>query len=144
MNLVFASALAERWLLVSRRRLAYKAAIERRESEERERRPESERHDGEGVAPQKAEEVAVDVVALSDTSRRLINTGILLHALIGLWLIWSGVFPALQVLDAVVLWQSTVTVDGESRILPVTLGSLGLALVCAAVAVMLAKQASWW
>jgi potassium efflux system protein len=139
-TLAFTSALAERWLLVSRRRLAYKAAMERRESEEKEQRPESERRGGEGNSPHQHEETDVDVMALSDTSRKLINTGILLYGLVGLWLIWSDVFPAFQVLDEVILWHYSVTLDGESQVLPVTLGSVGLALVYSVVTVLLAKQ----
>jgi potassium efflux system protein len=139
-TLVFTSALAERWLLVSRRKLAYEAAMERLESRADERRPETARLGGEEASPHDIEEPEVDVVALSDTSRKLINTVILLYGLVGLWLIWSEVFPALRILDEVALWHHKVMVDGEEQILPVTLASLCLALIYTGVTIILARQ----
>jgi potassium efflux system protein len=139
-TLTFTFALAERWLLVSRRRLAYEAAMERRETGADERHPETACPGGEEASSHEVEEREVDVIALSDTSRKLINTAILLYGFVGLWLIWSDVFPALRILDDVTLWHQKVTVDGEEQILPVTLASLGLALIYAGVTIILARQ----
>ena len=139
-ELVLLAALAQRWLLVTRRRLVYEAAMERRQAEEQERRAETASHAGEEGSPFEAEEPEVDLVALSDTSRKLLNTAILFYGFFGLWLIWSDVFPALRILDQVTLWHHTVTVDGEAQVLPVTLASVGLALFYAVITVILAKQ----
>ena len=79
-------------------------------------------------------------MALSDRSRKLVNTAILLFAFFGLWFIWSEVFPALRILDQVTLWHHTVTVDGEDKVLPITLASIGLALIYAVITVILARQ----
>ena len=57
----------------------------------------------------------------------------MLVSLVGLTVIWSGVFPALGILDSVELWHYTGTVDGEQALVPVTIGSL---LAAAAVAVV--------
>ncbi len=131
-TLVFIAALAKRWLSVTRRRLAYEAATERR--------ADAALRGGEEGHPHEGEEPEVDVVALSDRSRKLVNTAILLFAFFGLWFIWSEVFPALRILDQVTLWHHTVTVDGEDKVLPITLASIGLALIYAVITVILARQ----
>ena len=113
--------------------------MERRQAEE-ERRAETASHVGEEGSPFDAEEPEVDLVALSDKSRKLLNTAILFYGFFGLWLLWSDLFPALRILDQVTLWHHTVTVDGEAQVLPVTLASVGLALFYAVITVILAKQ----
>ncbi len=138
--LVFVSALAERWVLVTRRRLAYEAAMERRDAKARERRAESAPRGGDDGSAQEGEEPEVDVVALSDKSLKLINAAILFFGLFGLWIIWSDMFPALRILDEVTLWHHTVMIDGQDQVLPVTLASLGLALIYAVITIVLAKQ----
>jgi potassium efflux system protein len=90
--------------------------------------------------PLETDEPQIDVLDLSERSRRLINTGVLLYGLFGLWLIWSDVFPALALLDEVTLWHQKVKVDGQEQVLPVTLVNVGLALVYLAITVILAKQ----
>jgi len=139
-ELVFIAGLAKRWLLVTRRRLAYEAAVERRQSLAREQRAKSGSRSGDGAASFEPEEPEVDVLDLSDRSRKLVNTAILLYGLFGLWMIWSDFFPALGILDQVTLWHHRVMVDGQEQLLPVTLASVGLALIYLAITVILAKQ----
>ncbi len=139
-ELILLAALGQRWLLVARRRLAFDAAMERRRAEKAERRSETAPHVGEEGSSFDAEEAEVDLVALSDTSRKLVNTAVLLYGFFGLWLLWSDLFPALRILDQITLWHHTITVDGAARVLPVTLASIGLALFYAAITVVLAKQ----
>lgn len=140
-ELVLLAALAQRWLLVARRRLAFDAAMERQQVEEQERRAETAApRSGQEGSPFEPEEPQVDLVALSDKSHKLLNTAILLYGFFGLWLLWSDLFPALRILDQFTLWHHTVTVDGEAQVLPVTLASIGLALIYAVITVILAKQ----
>ncbi|MCG6860233.1 MAG: mechanosensitive ion channel [Chromatiaceae bacterium] len=139
-DLVLVAAIAERWLLVTRRRLAYEVAMERRQAEAADGSRESLPRSGEDGTPFEAEEPEVDVVDLSDRSRKLVNTAILLYGLFGFWLIWSDLFPALSILDQVTLWHHKVMVDGAEQILPVTLASLGLALIYGAITIILARQ----
>ena len=87
-----------------------------------------------------SDEPEVDLVALSDKSQRLLNTAILFYGFFGLWLLWSDLFPTLRILDQITLWHHTVMVDGEALVLPVTLASVGLALLYAVITVILAKQ----
>jgi potassium efflux system protein len=87
-----------------------------------------------------AAEVQVDLKALSDTTRELINTAVMLSGLIGLRVIWSEVLPALRVWEEVTLWHQTVTLDGEEKVNPITLADIALAVVYGAVTFVLAKN----
>jgi len=139
-DLVMFAAIAKRWLLVTRRRLAFDAAMERRQAAAQMRPTETVPGAGETGSPFEAEEPEVDLATLSDKSRKLLNTAILFYGFFGFWLLWSDVFPALRVLDQITLWHHTVTVDGAEQVLPVTLASISLALIYMAITVILAKQ----
>ena len=52
-------------------------------------------------------------------------------AIVGFYLIWFSALPALHIFDDVVLWYGTVIIDGAEQPLPITLGSLGQALLYA-------------
>ena len=136
--LVIITALARRWLLVTRRQLAYQAAKERRQAILEAQKEQDKSGSGAQVTVPDAEEV--DLVALTDTTRKLLNTTIVFSGVVGLWLIWSELFPALRYFDAVTLWHQTVRVGGEEQIRPVTLANMGSALIYLAIAVVLAKQ----
>jgi potassium efflux system protein len=139
-GLIVTAGLAQRWLLVSKGALEYEAAIEQYNAGQ-DGVPDPE-HDEEPKSAEAADPAAaqVDLKALSDTSLELINTAVILSGLVGLWVIWSEVVPALRVWEAVTLWHQTVTVDGEQRINPVTLADLGLAVIYAAITLLLAKK----
>ncbi|EGV18681.1 MscS Mechanosensitive ion channel [Thiocapsa marina 5811] len=128
LTLLLANSLALRWLQVTRRRLAYEAAMERQRAEQEE--AEEEEALGE-MGELEFEEPEVDITALSDETRGLIRILRLTAAIFGLYLIWFSALPALQIVDEVVLWHGTVIVDGAEQPLPITLGSLGLALLYA-------------
>jgi len=134
--------LARRWLLIAQRRIAYETALEER----RERRAARQELEGdEEHAPDQAafiemEEPEVDLVALSETSKKLLNTVFVFLGAIGLWMVWFDVFPALRILDSVILWHHTKAVDGAEQVVAVTLAALGLAAVYAVATVVLMKQ----
>ena len=86
------------------------------------------------------EEPEVDLEALSDESRELVKVAIVFTALVGLYLIWSPLLPALRILDDISLWYHTVTVEGDDKRLPITLADLGLALIYAIGVGILAKR----
>jgi len=117
--LVVVQQLAEFWLLLTRRRLAYQAALERRRAMQEQE---------EGAAPaagereKEAGEEKVDLVALSHESRRLLNALLFIAGAVGLWLIWAPLFPALSLLDDIALWHHSVTVEGKTELVAVTLG----------------------
>ena len=140
LGLTLVEALARRWLLVTRRHLAYEAAIERRQKalQVKEAADQGKAPDVE-VATEVEEEPA-DLVALTETSSKLIDTAVVVAGLVGLWMIWSGVLPALRVLEDITLWQHTVTIKGHDEVQPFTLADLGLVLLYTAGTILLAKQ----
>jgi potassium efflux system protein len=126
--LVLSNALALRWLQVTRRRLAYDAAMERQRAEQ----AEEQEHEPVGeMGELQCEVPEVDIAALSAETRGLIRMLMLTAAIVGLYLIWSSALPALRIFDDVVLWHGNLTVHGTEQPLPITLGSLGLALLYA-------------
>jgi potassium efflux system protein len=126
--LVLSNALALRWLQVTRRRLAYDAAMERRRAE----LAEADEQEAQGeLGELQFEEEEVDIAALSDETRGLIRILMLTAAIVGLYLIWFSALPALHIFDDVILWHGTVIVDGAEQPLPITLGNLGQALLYA-------------
>ncbi|WP_419634286.1 mechanosensitive ion channel domain-containing protein, partial [Thiolapillus sp.] len=128
--------LAEHWLLLSRRRIAYQAAVERYKAMA-ENKPDE--HAPEGEKEVEFKEPKVDLVTLSKASRKLLNAAILIAAVVGLWLIWSESLPALVVLDTIPLWQHTAMVNGVETRVPVTLGNL-LLVVAIAVTTLVASR----
>ncbi len=139
-GLVVLHALGLRWLLVIQRRLAHEAALERRRAEIAARQAEASEAEGEASDVLQFEEPEVDLAALSDASRELVKFTIITAALVGLYLIWSPLMPALRIFDDVILWHQTVTVAGEDQQRPITLVDLGLALVYAIGVMVLAKR----
>jgi potassium efflux system protein len=138
-GLVILAALAQRWLRVTRRRLVYEAAMERRQALLERKQQQEEGQEAEDSGALEIEE-EVDLEELTDTSSSLFNTAIVIAGLVGLWMIWSEVFPAFRVFDDIALWHQTVTVAGEEHVRPVTLADIGLALIYLVVTVVLAKQ----
>jgi potassium efflux system protein len=134
--LAVAHALAWSWLALARRRLAQRVARERRESAVAERAAAA---DGE-LSGAPSEYAHVDLDAASAAGRELLGMAVVVLALVGLYAIWSPVFPALSVLDEVTLWHTAGILDGEEATLPVTLADLGLALVYLVGIVVLAKR----
>ena len=129
-GLVVIRALVLRWLLVVRRRLAYQAALERQQAviAARKQAGELEAKDEEGGVLQ-VEEPEVDLQALSDDTHQLIREAMIFAGLVGLYMIWSPLFPAMRIFDDISLWHYTVTVEGVERSLPITLADLGVALI---------------
>ena len=126
--LVLGNSLALRWLQVTRRRLAFDAAMERRRAEQEE----AEEHETLGeMGELQFEEEEVDIAALSDETRGLIRILMLTSTIVGLYLIWFSALPALHIFDDLLLWHGTVIVDGAEQPLPITLGNLGQALLYA-------------
>jgi potassium efflux system protein len=141
-SLVLLHGLVVRWLLLVRRRLAYQAAVERREAARVAREAVKEAEEGAHVGDDEGleiEEPEVDLAALDEDSRNLLNTAIFFAGVIGLWLIWSGVLPAFGILDDISLWSHVALVDGVEAIVPVTLADLALAFIIGVITVKAAN-----
>ena len=128
-----------RWLIVTRRRLALAAAVDRASA--RRAQNEAERKE---TAPSASElqvdEPEPDLAALDEQTRRLINASVFFTALLGVWLTWSDVLPALSMLERIPLWYYDGMVDGVAQAVPVTAANLGLVLVILFVATAAAKN----
>jgi potassium efflux system protein len=100
--LMILGAILARWILVVRRRLAIEQTRTRRAAE-------AESSDGaEPPGLPTPVEHQPDLTAVSAQTRRLVNSLLVVTALVGVWAIWSDVLPALAMLKQVPLWQTAV------------------------------------
>ena len=140
LGLIVIHQLVGYWLLQTRRKLAIQAALKRRE----EARAAAEAKDavppGEEGVPIQVEEEKVDLVALSDDIRKLLNSAFAFFGVIGLWLIWSEVLPALGILNEITLWHHTALIGGEEKQVPVDLVDAILAVLIAVITVVSTKR----
>lgn len=60
------------------------------------------------------EELRADVESSTEQSRRLLSITIVTASLVGVWMIWVDVLPALRILDQWKLWATTVDVSAEA------------------------------
>ncbi|MFE8033427.1 mechanosensitive ion channel domain-containing protein [Thiohalocapsa marina] len=139
-----------RWLLVTRRELALRVALERRARREAQRQDEA-MAEAEANTETSAEarartdagetdEETVDLVALDVQTRRLVNALIALGAGVGLWVLWADVLPALNVLERIPLWGNSGVGEGGEDLLPVTVADLGVMLLIVAVTVIAVRN----
>lgn len=121
---------AVRWLFMTRRKLAFEAALERRRATlaaEQEEKKETNSKSEESEL--QVEEPEIDLFALNQESRKLVNAAVGFSTIIGLWFIWSDLLPAFGFLEQVSLWHRSSAVGGETQLVPVTLADLLLALL---------------
>ncbi len=103
LGIVVINAVAERWLLVARRRLIVEEARRKRD-QQAEDAASAKPVDG-GEAPA-FEEDQVDIPAIDAQTRQLFQTVFTIIAVVGLYLVWANVLPALRMLDRVQIWPS--------------------------------------
>ena len=80
-----------------------------------------------------AEPQRLDLTALGEQTRSLLELLVTLLLLGGMWWVWRDALPALSVVSDYALWTYTDTVDGKTVTHPLTAGGLFLALVVVAV-----------
>ena len=112
--------MVSRWVLVNRRTLSFRQRRERAQAEE-----------GETLEP------APNLGQIDAQTRRLIRTLTTVGALGGTWFVWSDMFPALTVLDRVVLWPMGAEPGTEGAF---TLEHLGLTLILGVLTAALARN----
>ncbi len=103
--LLLVSALMLRWILVNRRKIAIEQARQRRDAAAAAAAG-SESAAATPVAP----EPKLDLTQISGQTRKLLQSSLALAAILGVWLIWVDVLPALSVLKRVQLWETSVQV----------------------------------
>jgi potassium efflux system protein len=111
--------------------------LESEQQELEEAAPEEVREDGELPA---VEQKPLDLDAIDQQTRRLVNAVLVFIGVLIGWGIWADVLPALGVFEQVSLWSQTAMIDGQETIVPVTLADLLLALVVAAVTTIAARN----
>jgi len=136
---VIIQQLVVRWLLITHRRLAFQAAIERRRARAEEASREADIKGKEDLSEQ-LEEPAIDLVALGQETSKLLNMTLSIIGITGIWWIWSDVLPAFAVLQDFTLWNITEKVAGQEVLLPITLADAGLALLVAIITLVAARR----
>jgi potassium efflux system protein len=138
--LLVASGIIFRWLLMARLLLT-REAMQRRRAE-REESPEPAReppaHPEREPAPPRPQEP--DPAELAEQTRRLLNGLLGIAAVVGVWMIWSGVLPALGMLRNIPLWTTAVAIDGVEKIHSVTIADAALALLVGVVTYMAVRN----
>lgn len=139
-GLFFLKELLLRYLFVAERRLRYENALRKREELRAQRQQEQQAAEDESTA------IAVEIPqinfdALSEQAKRLVRFGYLFSAVVGIWMIWDDLLPALDFFNEVVLPISThQTVDGISTEMPLSLRDLLVGLVVLVVTLLAAKN----
>ena len=136
-GLVVLHQVVVRWLLLTQRRLALEAVRERMRAAREEKTPVDSEMEG---LPALADEPEIDLVAMSDESRKLLNTMLVIIGVVGFWIIWSEVLPAFNILDEVTLWHKTAVVAGEETLAPVSLANIIVAILIAFATVVAMKR----
>jgi len=116
--IVLIHQLVVRWMVLLERQLEFKNALERHRAQRA-----AEDSDGASVDIS-AEEPEIDFGALSEDTKKLINSVLIVVSAIGMWAIWSNVLPAFRILDEVSLWSYSSSVNGVMQLVPVTLGNV--------------------
>ena len=99
----------------------------------------AEREPTDGVPMIEEGEQAMLADISADTTR-LLNAVTMTATLVAMFYIWTPLFPALDVLAHVSLWQSTTMVDGESVTTQITLETLVVIVFLASVTIYAARK----
>ncbi|MGD9947139.1 MAG: mechanosensitive ion channel domain-containing protein [Desulfobulbus sp.] len=122
MGLILCHQLVEQWLIQSSRRLFRKKALLEHEQAKVNQAP---GHADDSNADHLIEETVEDLVELSTESRKLLRTATFLACGAGLWLVWGAVLPALSLFNEVILWHYSSVINGQTTVVPVSLGDVG-------------------
>jgi potassium efflux system protein len=131
-------SVAMREVLVARRRLETKRAVERREKARAQALAEAKAAMGEPPPPP-VEEPEVDIASISDQSRQLVRLSVFLLLAAALYFFWREALPSLALLD-VQLWQQVITADGATRTVPVTVSNVMVALATVVITFIAARN----
>ena len=142
-----------RWITLERRRMAVLQAEELQAIAEAGKQPETGGNT-QFLFPQwRWPDFRMNLTQIVTQIRSLLDTGLLTVAVVGLWFVWADVTPALNILDRVPLWQTTVeevvagkdandqaVVQVVKRPKPVTAANLGLALLMMGIAMVAGRN----
>jgi len=142
-----------RWITLERRRMAVLQAEELQAIAEAGKHPETGAHTPFLFPQWRWPDFRLNLTQIVTQIRSLLDVGLLTIAAVGLWFVWADVTPALNILDRVPLWQTTVEevvetkgIDDKSvvqvvtRPKAVTAANLGLALLMMAIAMVAGRN----
>lgn len=110
--LVLMNAMLNRWLFVARRRVAYEDARRRRDQAVKDQADAIDDDAPSEVAP--IDEMKIDIPAMSEQTRQLFRTALLIAAAVSLFFVWSPVLPALRQLDRVQIYPESRYLEASS------------------------------
>jgi len=76
------------------------------------------------------------LLSISNQTKKVLRACMFLAVVVGLWLIWSNVLPALKILNRVELWKTTV----DNKVVAITFASLAVALIVIIMTVVIARN----
>jgi potassium-dependent mechanosensitive channel len=139
-GLFFLKELLLRYLFVAERRLRYENALRKREELRSQREQEQHANEDESAAIT-VEIPELNFNALSEQAKRLVRFGYLLTAVVGSWMIWGDLLPALDFFDQIVLPISTQEiVDGVTTETPLSLSVLLVGIIALVITLLAAKN----
>ncbi len=138
--IIMVQQLGVRWLLLAHHKLIRQTASENFQAERAKEAEQASDGDQENDHLLEIDEPNIDLYALSQDSRKLLDATLVVITLIGLGWLWSEVVPGFKFLENITLWYQTSMSSGQEESLPVTLADLGLAIVIAIIAFIAAKR----
>jgi potassium efflux system protein len=116
-----------RQVLVARRRLEIRRAYERREKARAQLAAQAESEATGELQPIPVGDPEVDIASISEQTRKLVRLVAFLLLGAALYFFWREALPSLALLD-VPLWQQSLTIDGATRSVPITVSNVMVAL----------------
>ena len=130
-----------RFFLIGHRRLTLKRLTKLRQQEAQRRKFERAADQSGDAMPKLLDEEVADPDTLSAQSRRGVLVILFVVLALGLWSVWSGMLPALGIVNDVVLWQGTHYVGGQAITSGVSVWDLVTALFWIASGLVVARNA---
>ncbi|MEI8019367.1 MAG: hypothetical protein WCH39_14275, partial [Schlesneria sp.] len=137
-GLLMLRAVIRRWIALERRRMAVLQDAELQSITDSEREPGNTERNPYLFPRWTWPDFRLNLTQIVTQMRSLLDTGLIAIAVAGLWFVWADVTPALNILDRITLWNTTVeqvvsSDDVEhatvgktvTRLIPVTAADLG-------------------
>jgi potassium efflux system protein len=128
-----------RQVLVARRQLEMKRALERREKARAQLAAQQASEASGEPPPLTVSEPEIDIASISEQTRKLVRLAAVLLLAATLYFFWREALPSLALLD-VPLWQQTITVDGATKSIPITVSNVLVAIAIGVITVIASRN----
>jgi potassium efflux system protein len=140
--LIVFNDLIHRLLMLTRRKLALKKA---RMAQQQQKEKMMDSESGPALTASADDHATlmksvVNMSTIDEQTRTLLKMLLFIFALVGLWLIWEPVLPAMGILQDVELWSYSRVVDGIPQTVPITLGNIAVSLIVIAVTIIAVRN----